>query len=69
MFISEMIIDALLNHYLDRGREKEEMGPDSHQAPKRPRINRTSRYALDDAMQKTIESNKDKGGGRSGRKD
>ncbi|KAF8528694.1 hypothetical protein JB92DRAFT_745322 [Gautieria morchelliformis] len=62
--------------FSDRGREKDEGegGAEANQPPKRLRINRTSRYALDDAMQKSLDSSRpdakgDKGLGRTGRKD
>ena len=67
------LFPTLMPNFKDRGREKDEgEGPgEAHQPPKRLRINRTSRYALDDAMQKSLDSNSkgDKGLGRTGRKD
>lgn len=52
--------------WLDRNvREKDDEGGQL----KRPKINRTSRYALEDAMQKSLDSSRqdaraEKGGGR-----
>lgn len=66
LFAIIIVVDIL---FIDRSREKEGEIPGETQTPKRPRINRSSRYSLDEALQKSSDSRGDKSSGRSNRKD